>query len=205
MNSNDADRTPATLTADDAREYSESLGRITEGWWRLLAWSFRQGIPESLDMTRKEWAETYHGYLKLPIPERREAVAELAGEGMNNYEIADALGVAEKTVRNDQKPEADNSALATSDQAEPQVSDSPAEPEADKSAPTWAEQEEAQAKADKEAAVKRIADGLQAIVSHWFKLENLPRNDLRKEVMATLSEHDRIRLQEIATKIGMKL
>lgn len=203
MTSNDPDRTPATLTADDAREYSESLGRITEGWWRLLAWSFRQGIPESLDMTRKEWAETYHGYLKLPIPERREAVAELTAEGLNNSEIADALGVAEPTVRRDKASDSSNDESTDSKPLDTEgqlASDS-----SNDETLTWAEQEEIREKADRQDAVRRIAEGLQAIVSHWFKLENLPRNELRKEVIATLSEHDRERLQEIAHKIGMKL
>jgi DNA-binding NarL/FixJ family response regulator len=41
------------------------------------------------------------GYAKMSIPERRDAVAELIDEGNSNREIANVLGVDEKTVRND--------------------------------------------------------------------------------------------------------
>ena len=27
------------MTNDDAREYSELLGQIGEGWWRQIAWA----------------------------------------------------------------------------------------------------------------------------------------------------------------------
>jgi len=105
------------LSTDDAREYSESLAQIGEGWWRQVAWAFRQGIPEALDMSRRQWAAKYHGYLKMEIPERREAVAELTAEGMNNSQIADTLGVDERTVRRDLDPQ--------SADAEPKPGESP--------------------------------------------------------------------------------
>lgn len=89
------------ISADDAEEYSQSLAQIGEGWWRQIAWAFRQGMHEALAMSRREWAETYHGYIRMPIEERRGAVAELAAEGMNNSQIADTLGVGEATVRRD--------------------------------------------------------------------------------------------------------
>ena len=93
----------SAISREDAEEYSRSIAQIGEGWWRQIAWAFRQQIPEALGMGRKEWAESYHGYLKLPLPERREAVLELSTEGMSNVAIADTLGVDEGTVRNDLK------------------------------------------------------------------------------------------------------
>ena len=52
-------------------------------------------------MTTREWAETYHGYLKISVQERRGAVDELAIEGLSNREIADVVGIDESTVRAD--------------------------------------------------------------------------------------------------------
>lgn len=89
------------IGADAALEYSESLSQIGHGWWRQVAWAFRHEIPEALGMERRAWAEKYHGYLRLPIPERREAVAELAADGMSTREIGDVLGVDHTTVSRD--------------------------------------------------------------------------------------------------------
>lgn len=91
------------MTLAGAREYSESIGQIGDGWWRQIAWARKHGIPEALGMTTREWAEKYHGYLKIPVAERREAVAELAADGMSQREIADVIGVNQATVCNDLK------------------------------------------------------------------------------------------------------
>lgn len=91
----------SNITPEDAEEYSQSLAQIGEGWWRQIAWAFRQGMHEALGMSRREWAEKYHGYFRMPIEERREAVAELASEGMSQPEIADTLGVGLATVNRD--------------------------------------------------------------------------------------------------------
>lgn len=91
----------SNITPEDAEEYSQSLAQIGEGWWRQIAWAFRQDIHTALGMSRREWAEKYHGYIRMPISERREAVAELASEGMSQPEIADTLGVNQATVSRD--------------------------------------------------------------------------------------------------------
>lgn len=85
----------------DALECSESLVQIGEGWWRQIPWAYRQRVHEALGMSRPEWAERYHGYLRMEIPERRAAVAELTAEGFSQREIGDVLGVDETTVRRD--------------------------------------------------------------------------------------------------------
>lgn len=98
------------VSAEDAREYSESLGQIGEGWWRQIAWAYRQQIPEALGMSRRDWAQAYHGYLQMSVEERREAARELTAEpedggmGMTQREAADVLGVDQKTVSNDTRP-----------------------------------------------------------------------------------------------------
>jgi len=38
------------------------------------------------------------GYIRMSIPERREAVAELTEEGMSTREIGEVLGVGQSTV-----------------------------------------------------------------------------------------------------------
>ena len=87
----------------EAQEYSESIAQIGHGFWRQIAWAGRQGIPEALGMTWRQWGEAYHGYLSLPIPERRAAVAELQREGFSRRETADALGVDPSTVAGDRR------------------------------------------------------------------------------------------------------
>jgi DNA modification methylase len=110
------------ISSEDAEEYSQSLAQIGEGWWRQIAWAFRQGIPEALGMSRREWAVKYHGYFKLEIPERQEAVKELAAEGMSQPAIADTLGVSLGTVNSDIHAEdepAFNSESRQSESADP--------------------------------------------------------------------------------------
>lgn len=41
------------------------------------------------------------GGLKLPVPQRREVVSELAGAGMSNRAIADTIGVGHQTIGRD--------------------------------------------------------------------------------------------------------
>lgn len=98
----------------DAEEFSLSLAQIGAGWWRQIAWAFRQEVPEALGMSRRGWAEKYHGYMRMPIEDRREAVAELAAEGMSTREIADALGVSQTTIvtERNRSPELDSPSQA---------------------------------------------------------------------------------------------
>jgi len=90
------------LNEADALEFSESIAAVGQGWWRTIALAIRMGVPETLGLEPREWAEKYHGYVKMPVLERREAVAELAAEGMTQEEIADTLGVGQATVSRDQ-------------------------------------------------------------------------------------------------------
>lgn len=53
--------------------------------------------------TWAEWCECELGGLKLPVPQRREIVAELSGAGMSNPAIADAIGVDQSTVYRDKE------------------------------------------------------------------------------------------------------
>jgi hypothetical protein len=124
-----------TLSADDAEEYTQALGQVVAGGWRQVALGERLGVPNALGMSTREWVEDrLGGYVRMAIPERREAVAELAAEGLSQREIADVLGVSHKTVDRDLDPvsndtEPESEPLTTEPSIEPPVSnDTPAEP-----------------------------------------------------------------------------
>lgn len=90
------------MNEQDAKEYTESLGQITAGAWRQIALAARLGVPAALGLSTREWVDQrLGGYVRLSIPERREAVAELSAEGRSTREIGDVLGVDHKTVVTD--------------------------------------------------------------------------------------------------------
>ena len=84
-----------------AVEFSESMGQIGAGWWRQVAWARQQGIPAAMDMTLREWSEQYIGRHMMPSIERYQAAIDLQEQGLKQYEIADVLGVSDRTVRED--------------------------------------------------------------------------------------------------------
>jgi phage N-6-adenine-methyltransferase len=89
----------------EAEEFTEALGQIFGGGWRLIFHAERQGIPAALGISTRDWVEQrLGGYVRMSIPERREAVAELTeGEGLSNVKAAEVLGVSEFTIRKDKK------------------------------------------------------------------------------------------------------
>lgn len=90
----------------DAEEYTQALGQVVAGGWRQVALGKRLGVPQALGITTEEWVEgRLGGYVRLSIPERRDAVAELIEEGMSTREIGDVLGVDHSTVVRDTKPD----------------------------------------------------------------------------------------------------
>ena len=58
------------------------------------------GVPESLGMTRREYADSMRVSIRSAV-ERRAKEIELHDAGESNRMIADLLGVSEGTVRND--------------------------------------------------------------------------------------------------------
>jgi len=92
------------MNKEDAEEYTQSLGQILAGSWRQILWAQKQGIPKALGMSTEEWVNgRLGGYVKMTIPERREAVKEIKEqEGLlSNREIAKVLGVKPKTIDRD--------------------------------------------------------------------------------------------------------
>src|SRR5215468_700357 len=95
------DRPPA-ISAEDAEDYTAALGQVFTGAWRLIYHAQRQGIPAALGLTTEEWVRgRLGGYVRLSLEERREAVAEMAQEGLCQEEIAGVLGVNQATVSRD--------------------------------------------------------------------------------------------------------
>ena len=102
---------PATaIGAEDAEEYTQALAQVWAGSYRQVVWATKLGIPKALGLSTDEWVtQRLHGYIRLSIPDRREAVKELTastdegGEGLSNVQAADVLGIDEKTVRNDRR------------------------------------------------------------------------------------------------------
>lgn len=99
------------MDPEDAEEYTQALGQVGSGFWRQIALGQRLGVPYALQLTVEEWVEQrLGGYIRLSIPERREAVKELTapvekgGQGLSNRQAAAVLGVAAKTVDRDAMP-----------------------------------------------------------------------------------------------------
>ena len=87
---------------EEAEEFTQALAQVFGGGWRLILHAEKQGIPKALEMSTREWVqERLGGYIRLSIPERREAVAELSEAGMSTREIADVVGVDQSTVVRD--------------------------------------------------------------------------------------------------------
>jgi transposase-like protein len=90
------------MERDDAEEYTQALGQIVVGSWRQIALAQRLGVPDALGMSLETWVnERLGGYIKMSIPDRREAVKELTANGHSTREVADILGVNQSTVVRD--------------------------------------------------------------------------------------------------------
>ena len=89
------------MTADDAQEYTEALAQVLAGNYRQTALGYRLGVPAALGLTLPEWIAEIGATVKLSIPERRDAVKELASEGLAQKDIGAILGVAQGTVSKD--------------------------------------------------------------------------------------------------------
>lgn len=119
------------MNRDDAEEFTQSLGQIFAGSWQQIAWGERQGIPEALGLTTRQWVnDRLGGYVRLSIEERREAAKELTEEGMTQRQVADVLGVNQATVS--RALDADASVECEDEQ----VAESPADADASESPPS---------------------------------------------------------------------
>lgn len=107
----------------------------------------------------EEWVEErLGGYVRMSIPERREAVAELTSEGLSNRGAADVLGVAPATV--------DRDVAASNEAPKAPVEEAPASNEA--ANPTAKQQRKAEAA--KETKLKREASRSAPKLADAFEL-----------------------------------
>ena len=157
----------------DAEEYTQALGQVVAGGWRQIALGERLGVPMALGMTTREWVDDrLGGYVKLSIPERREAVQELTSEGMSQRKTAAVLGVAPKTVRRDQR---DAGANAPADGNETS-SDADIKEPPGANAPPGEPLEERIARLDDDLA-KRVHGGLSIDEAELIQAQNDRRVD----------------------------
>ena len=89
------------MSPEDAEEFIDAHGQSGQAWWRMSALGLRLGVPEALGIDRAEYGRRLGGYFRLPVDERREAVAELVDDGLTQREIAAVLGVGNGTVAED--------------------------------------------------------------------------------------------------------
>jgi transcriptional regulator with XRE-family HTH domain len=90
------------ITAEDAEEFTQSLGQVVGGSWRQIALAKRMGVPEALGLSTEQWVhDRLGGYVKFATDEDMQAaIKELKEkEGLSNREVADVIGVSEATVR----------------------------------------------------------------------------------------------------------
>lgn len=93
------------MKVEDAEEFTQALGQIVAGSWRHIALAKRLGVPKALGLSTEQWVnDRLGGYVRMSIPDRREAVRELKADGHSNRETAEVLGVGEATVRRDTAP-----------------------------------------------------------------------------------------------------
>ncbi|VBA33124.1 hypothetical protein LAUMK4_05885 [Mycobacterium persicum] len=99
----------ADLTPDEAEAITSRIRRWANSFpVEDVVRAFRGRIWVALAYDSwAEWCECELGGLKLPVPQRREIVSELAGAGMSNRAIADTIGVGRDTVGRDLSTVAD--------------------------------------------------------------------------------------------------
>lgn len=97
------------ISIEDAEEYTLALAQVGAGWWRQRALGIRLGVPRALGLSIEDWSERLGGYVRMAIPERREAAAELVAEGFTQRETAAILGISQPTVNRDLAPDSDES------------------------------------------------------------------------------------------------
>lgn len=161
----------------DAEEYTAALGQSFGGNYRLVKLAVDLEVPQTLGLSVRDWVETrLGGYVKMAIPERQSAVAELAADGMTQRQIADVLGVANGTVAADVA--AQNRADDGDDQEE---HDSSAQNRADDPPPPL---EESMEKLDRAAEYLDVLDADRAYrerVAEQLRDESTPEmNELRE-------------------------
>jgi uncharacterized protein YbjQ (UPF0145 family) len=125
------------MTTELAEEFTQGLGQIGGGFYKIVASAVKLGVPKALGMATDEWVQTrLGGYMQMSIEDRREAVKELLDEGFSQREAAAIIGVTEATVNRDKKTvtnvtEEPKPVAAEQAKPEPDVTNVTPEPESD--------------------------------------------------------------------------
>lgn len=180
------------MAPDDAEEYTAALGQVVAGGWRQVALGVRLGVPKALGVSTSEWVEQrLGGYVRLSIPERRAAVAELAEDGMSQREIAGVLGIGRATVDRDRQGGPNGPPAAES----PQVEHSPQAPSGPNGPPELSPEEVEQRRRakDRADAIARDAERIRTLVTCYSAVRVLGQADpdYRDAVLDALDTDDR--------------
>jgi hypothetical protein len=89
------------MSKEAAEEFTQSLSQIMSGGYQQILWADKQGIPEALGLQLPEWVQRIGGYIKYSIQERQKIVEELHSNGLSSPKIAQIVGAASNTIRND--------------------------------------------------------------------------------------------------------
>ena len=97
-------RAISNLSAESAEEFTQSLSQVFAGSYRQILWAQQEGVPQALGLTTEQWVnDRLGGYVRMQVPDRRKAVAELSKEGLSTRKIGEVLGVSKDTVHDDQR------------------------------------------------------------------------------------------------------
>ncbi len=103
-------RPVADLTPDEARQLTDRIKAHVTELLPLIKEAFERRADVALGYTNwPDYCDQELRGLRLPVAQRREAVAELAQTGMSTRAIGSALGVDHKTVSNDLRSAGENS------------------------------------------------------------------------------------------------
>ena len=96
--------TAEAVTYGDARDRIDRIKSHVTAAWSDIVDAYRQ--RDWITLGYADWdtlcAEEFGGArIALPVEDRRQVVAELAGAGLSNRSIAAAIGTSEPTVRRD--------------------------------------------------------------------------------------------------------
>lgn len=92
-----------TLTKEDAEQLTQGAAKVFGGQYQQLAVLRSRGVHKLLGFD--DFSEYVHkrigGYVRMSIEERRQAVKELANDGLSQREVAEVIGVSQSTVQRD--------------------------------------------------------------------------------------------------------
>lgn len=104
------------MRPEDAEEYTQALGQVVAGGYRMIAVAQRIGVPKALGLSTEDWVrQRLGGYVKYSVEERKTIVGELAADGLSQREIAAVVGVSPMTVHRDLEPVTDVTEIETED------------------------------------------------------------------------------------------